>query len=218
MKRKIILKMGTVLLLLWGTPGGVRAAGPQAQLADWVAQLQGSPQDQELRKKIIQLSLKMTAKPEIPDGVNQLLGQAKYVMKQAKAPGDYKDAVEAFKKASLLAPWSGDIYYNLGVVQEKADEPADALNASIWILTEPSVLREVIDGLLRNAIENTPDGGSVTVSIEEREEDVLVHVTDTGVGISEENQQYIFDGFFHPKDTEIYASNSPTIFLRAVKA
>lgn len=90
-------------------------------------------------------------------------------------------------------------------------------SASIWILTEPSVFREVIDGLLRNAIENTPDGGSVTVSVEEREEDVLVHVTDTGVGISEENQQYIFDGFFHPKDTEIYASKQPYDFFAGGK-
>ena len=70
---------------------------------------------------------------------------------------------------------------------------------------------------MRNAIENTPDGGSVTVSIEEREEDVLVHVTDTGVGISEENQQYIFDGFFHPKDTEIYASKQPYDFFAGGK-
>jgi PAS domain S-box-containing protein len=89
--------------------------------------------------------------------------------------------------------------------------------AGIWILTDPSVFREVIDGLLRNAIENTPDGGSVTVSVEEREEDVLVHVKDTGVGISEENQQYIFDGLFHPKETEIYASRQPYDFFAGGK-
>ena len=82
----------------------------------------------------------------------------------------------------------------------------------IYISMDPAILRDVIDGLVRNGIENTPDGGSVTISLEERGEQVLVHVTDTGVGISEENQQYIFDGLFHAKDTELYASRLPYEF------
>ncbi len=82
----------------------------------------------------------------------------------------------------------------------------------IYILMDPAILRDVVDGLLRNGIENTPDGGCVTVSLEERGEQVLVHVNDSGVGISEENQQYIFDGLFHPEDTEVYASRLPYEF------
>ena len=82
----------------------------------------------------------------------------------------------------------------------------------IFILTDPAIFRDVTDGLLRNAVENTPDGGLVTISVEERDENVLVHVTDTGTGISEENQQYIFDGLFHPKETELYASKQPYDF------
>ena len=82
----------------------------------------------------------------------------------------------------------------------------------IYILMDPAILRDVIDGLVRNAIENTPDGGCVTISLEERGEQVLVHVIDSGVGISEEDQQYIFDGLFHAKDTELYASRLPYEF------
>jgi signal transduction histidine kinase len=82
----------------------------------------------------------------------------------------------------------------------------------IYILMEPAILRDVIDGLVRNGIENTPDGGRVTISLEERGEQVLVHVTDSGVGISSENQQYIFDGLFHAEDTELYASRLPYEF------
>jgi len=81
-----------------------------------------------------------------------------------------------------------------------------------WVLMEPTILREVIDGLIRNAIENTPDGGFVTVRLEEKDEAVLIHVTDCGVGISEENQRYIFDGLFHTKETERYASRKPYDF------
>lgn len=82
----------------------------------------------------------------------------------------------------------------------------------VYILMEPAILREVIDGLIRNAIENTPDRGFVTVWLEEKDEAALLHVTDCGVGIIEEDQQYIFDGLFHTKETERYASRKPYDF------
>ncbi len=76
----------------------------------------------------------------------------------------------------------------------------------VYVLMDPAIVRDIMDGLLRNAIENTPDGGFVTASLEEKDDGVAVHVTDSGVGIAEEHQQYIFDGFFHTKETELYAS------------
>jgi PAS domain S-box-containing protein len=82
----------------------------------------------------------------------------------------------------------------------------------VQVVMAPDVLRGVVDGLIRNAIENTPDGGMVTVTTEERGDHVFLHVTDTGIGITEEDQQYIFDGLFHAKDTELYTSREPYDF------
>jgi PAS domain S-box-containing protein len=76
----------------------------------------------------------------------------------------------------------------------------------VYVLMDPAIVRDIFDGLLRNAIENTPDGGFVSVSLEEKDDGVTVHVTDSGVGIAEEHQPYIFDGLFHAKETELYAS------------
>jgi PAS domain S-box-containing protein len=76
----------------------------------------------------------------------------------------------------------------------------------VRVLMDTSVLADMVEGLLRNAIENTPDGGMVTLSAEERSDGVVLRVTDTGVGITEEDQRYIFDGLFHAKDTELYSS------------
>jgi signal transduction histidine kinase len=107
-----------------------------------------------------------------------------------------------------------DVYPFLLQAAEKArhrashravDVAVEGLN-DIYIVIDPAILREVIDGLLRNAIENTPDYGSVTIAAEETADIVTIRVTDTGVGVTEENQQYIFDGLFHAKETEIYAS------------
>ena len=82
----------------------------------------------------------------------------------------------------------------------------------LYIYVDPHIVSEVIDGLLKNAIENTPDGGLVTVTVEEKENRVWVHVTDTGVGITEENQPYVFDGLFHTEETELYTSKNPYDF------
>jgi signal transduction histidine kinase len=74
------------------------------------------------------------------------------------------------------------------------------------------VLTSVINGLLRNAIENTPDGGVVTVSLDEGENQTTIHVADTGCGISEEDQAHIFDGLFPARKTDAYMSKDPFVF------
>jgi len=111
----------------------------------------------------------------------------------------YPFLLQAVEKAGELAPHRQ--------IHLKAEGASGA-----YVLMEPTILREVIDGLIRNAIENTPDRGFVTAWLEEKDEAVLIHVTDCGVGISEENQQYIFDGLFHTKETERYASRKPYDF------
>jgi len=82
----------------------------------------------------------------------------------------------------------------------------------LFILIDPIILQNVVDGLLKNAIENTPDGGAIRLKIEQKREKVTLHITDYGVGITEENQAYLFDGLFHTKETELYASKKPYDF------
>jgi|SRR5271157_118983 len=74
------------------------------------------------------------------------------------------------------------------------------------------VLEKVCSGILRNAIENTPDGGQVEVSARRDGKKVLTQFCDYGVGITPENQKLIFTGFFHTLDTNYYASKEPYQF------
>jgi signal transduction histidine kinase len=54
-------------------------------------------------------------------------------------------------------------------------------------------LTEAITQLVCNGIRFTPDGGTVTVSARRDDDTLVVAVTDTGVGIPEEQRQRIFD-------------------------
>ena len=56
-------------------------------------------------------------------------------------------------------------------------------------------LKQVLLNLLSNAVKFTPDGGSVGVHARRDAGDLVVTVTDTGIGISREDQARIFDSF-----------------------
>ncbi|MBI5585174.1 MAG: PAS domain S-box protein [Deltaproteobacteria bacterium] len=63
----------------------------------------------------------------------------------------------------------------------------------------PSELYEVLVNLIKNALEAMPEGGTLTISPEARQEHIYLSITDTGKGISEENRQRLFQPFFTTK-------------------
>ncbi|SDT95021.1 GAF domain-containing sensor histidine kinase [Desulfobacula phenolica] len=74
------------------------------------------------------------------------------------------------------------------------------------------LLQKVIDGLVRNAVENTPDHGKVDVIVQKQGEDVVLVVKDFGVGITQEHRKKIFEGFFSTQETASYSSKAPFDF------
>jgi PAS domain S-box-containing protein len=60
----------------------------------------------------------------------------------------------------------------------------------------PVYLGRVLDNLLSNAIKFTPAGGQVTVRLWSEEGHILLQVADTGIGISRDKQERIFDRFY----------------------
>jgi signal transduction histidine kinase len=85
-------------------------------------------------------------------------------------------------------------------------------DADAYINIDRQVLEKVCSGLLKNAIENTPDEGTVEVAVEKRKHETRVTFTDHGVGITSTNQRMIFGGFFHTQPTNLYASKKPYAF------
>jgi signal transduction histidine kinase len=86
------------------------------------------------------------------------------------------------------------------------------IGPDLWIEMDPTILSKVFDGILKNAVENTPDGGTVDLETVKGTTDITIVFRDTGVGIAAEDQKNIFGGFFHTQSTEMYASKSPYQF------
>ena len=82
--------------------------------------------------------------------------------------------------------------------------------AAIYI--PPDVLGKVVEGLVRNAVENTPDGGNISVKVRKGEIGPEFEVKDSGIGISEENLRLIFENYFTSYDTMQYSTRQPYDF------
>ena len=87
-----------------------------------------------------------------------------------------------------------------------------ALDEDAVIYTDWNVLDKVCTGLLKNAIENTPDEGIIEVTVEKHDEETRITFIDHGVGITDANRKMIFGGFFHTQPTHLYSSKKPYDF------
>jgi len=70
------------------------------------------------------------------------------------------------------------------------------LRSGVFIKGNLAQLRRLFSNLLENALQYTPDGGVVTVSIVRRDRFVTICVEDTGIGIAPEHILLVFDRFF----------------------
>ena len=69
-------------------------------------------------------------------------------------------------------------------------------NAPIWIQADADALRRAFLILIDNAAKYTPRAGTVTVALEARDGVAFASVSDTGIGIAEEDVGHIFDRFW----------------------
>ena len=76
----------------------------------------------------------------------------------------------------------------------------------------PDVLNKVVMGLIKNAVENTPDEGKIEIFVRERGKGAELMVRDYGVGITSDSQRHIFEGFFATQETMDYSSKRPFDF------
>ncbi len=86
------------------------------------------------------------------------------------------------------------------------------LSGGAQILIPGHVLQVVVEGLVRNAIEATPDKGLVQVTGRINGDRYVVRVKDTGIGIPEESRDLIFEGFYPVQETLDYSTGRPYSF------
>ena len=112
--------------------------------------------------------------------------------------------LDNFVKTTLEEIKGGFSNRNVTIIKQLESVPV------ISIPVDP--LKKMVVGLLKNAIENTPDEGKIEILVRKRGKGVELIVRDYGVGITTDNQKHIFEGFFATQETMDYSSKRPFDF------
>lgn len=85
---------------------------------------------------------------------------------------------------------------SLSVLKSMADQKHIAIKTEndpdLMLFADPVMVETVLRNLINNAIKFTPEGGKIEVSAKELDGEVLISVSDSGIGISEEESQNLF--------------------------
>jgi signal transduction histidine kinase len=131
--------------------------------------------------------------------------------------------IEASKSKSALAPV--DFSQLVQEVSEQFASRAEQtghefeitrLEENISVTGNIEQLRQVIINLLENALKFTPTKGRLSVALESKEGEAKLTVSDTGIGIPEEDLPHLFERFHRGRNASNYAGNG--LGLAIVKA
>jgi signal transduction histidine kinase len=117
-------------------------------------------------------------------------------------------------EAGTMSVQQDDVRLEELFVELRADYAAQADEAKIKLLFnlppklpiikgDREKIRLAIHNLLGNALKYTPAGGQVTVGAAVDRGRLVVDVTDTGIGMSEEDSQRVFEKFYRAKDPRV---------------
>ena len=109
------------------------------------------------------------------------------------------------------------ISYTFGSTESMNDGSGVKLDQVVYGYVDIHFLQEIMDNLLDNAMKYTPAGGSVWVNVRGDGDRVLINVTDTGIGISADDIQHIFQKFYRADNSDTREIGGTGLGLYLVK-
>jgi two-component system phosphate regulon sensor histidine kinase PhoR len=68
------------------------------------------------------------------------------------------------------------------------------------VMIRPNAVEQIVENLLDNAIKYTPEEGEISVRLSSQGGWVLIEVSDTGMGIREEDMERVFERFYRTRE------------------
>jgi anti-sigma regulatory factor (Ser/Thr protein kinase) len=87
---------------------------------------------------------------------------------------------------------------------------------SLW--GDINQLSRLFSNLLENALQYTPEGGQVSLSLRQENQQALITITDTGIGIPQDQLKLVFERFWRAEDARELRKTGTGLGLAIVKA
>ncbi len=69
-------------------------------------------------------------------------------------------------------------------------------------MADEKLLHHILINLLTNAVKYSPEGGEIRLELSSADDDLILRVSDQGLGIPEEDQKHLFEPFHRASNTE----------------
>lgn len=121
------------------------------------------------------------------------------------------------KETISLMPMLRDLADSFAISAQKKNLTLNLTGDEAEIEGYPMLLREMFFNLIDNAVKYTPDGGEISVSVENAKDLIICSVSDTGIGIPKEHQSHVFERFYRVDKSHSRATGGTGLGLAIVK-
>ena len=132
-------------------------------------------------------------------------------------PTEMVSAVSVIATQQMKAVNSKNLNYTFGSDARQAAGDATSIDQSVYAMVDLDFLQEIINNLIENAVKYTDNGGSIWVNVRADGDNVLINVTDTGMGISPDNLTHIFQKFYRADNSATRTIGGTGLGLYIVK-
>lgn len=129
-------------------------------------------------------------------------------------PVEMTEMVRSIAYGQIAAMEAKRLSYNFGDPRNSGTAQIDQL---VYAMVDVDFLQEIINNLVENAIKYTPEGGAIYVNVQGQGENVLINVSDTGMGISPDNLTHIFQKFYRVDNSDTRTIGGTGLGLYIVK-
>ncbi len=79
--------------------------------------------------------------------------------------------------------------------------------SSLHIYMDQRLINQILNNLISNAIKYSPVSPRVKINLEESDDEIILSVSDNGIGIPENDKKYIFDAFYRASNAKLIQGN-----------
>lgn len=127
------------------------------------------------------------------DNLNRLVNQ---VLDYARPIQPHFETVDL---VTVLQDVQQHVLADEGICKSNIEMSIESTLESAPIQLDPQLFKSALLNLIVNAIQAMPNGGKLTLSLKQKRNDLVLTISDTGIGINQENLTKLFSPFFTTK-------------------